>query len=366
MNRILTITLAALLCPGGIAAASAARLHVRAESSLESTTIVLPTTGRALVEEVHRVWVPDGGGAFSLTWQNAKIDRASALLLPTGDLRVLGPRYPVGADKTVQWSLLAPGGGDGQVRVVYAIDGLSFVPEYSLTLDPTGETGELACVAALTNDTGRPFENAALLVGGSRSVGMSIEPAEVATIDCLHAPQVSLERALVVDVARFGNAAAVLLSFQNIRDAGLASGPMPAGKVRVFQREADGDLRAIGESTLPRVPVGERAEFLVAFEQAIIVKRQMTLSRQINIRKDAGQRVVAFDLEEEVCVDLESRLPDDIDLRVIEHVEGHWDPVSASVPPERIDAGTISFPVTVPAFRTAQVRYRVIRRNLAP
>ena len=360
------LVLAALLALGSLGAASAARLQVLSESSLQSTNITLPATGRALVEEVHRVAVPAGGGTFSLTWLNAKIDRASALLLPSDGLRVLGPRFPAGADKTVQWELLAPAGDGAEVRLIYAIDGLSFVPEYSLTLDPTGEAGQLVWSGTLTNDTGRRFENATVFVSGVRTTQPLLDPGQVITIECLRAPQVAFRRALVVDVARFGNAAAVLESFENVEGAGLGTIPLPAGKIRVSQRQADGHLRAIGDSTLARTPVGERAEFLLAFEQDIIVKRRMTLSRQINIRKDEGERVVAFDLEEEVCIDLESRLPDDVELQVIEHVEGHWDPVSASVPPERIDAGTISFPVTVPAFRTAQVRYRYVRRNLAP
>ena len=55
-----------------------------------------------------------------------------------------------------------------------------------------------------------------------------------------------------------------------------------------------------------------------------------------------------------------------VEVQVIEHVEGDWDLVSSSIPPTRLDAGTVGFPVTVPAFGTAPARFRYVRRNLAP
>jgi len=366
MSRLVTIMLAMLLVVGIMAMDYAAQLQVATQSSLQSVKIVMPENGGALVEEVHSVPVPPGDSPFSLTWGDAKIERASVLLLPCGGLQVHGPWYPAGTDKTVKWRLSAPKAGLRELHLLYMVDGLSFTPEYTLTLAPAGGEGELNCSLAVTNNANRGFENVTLLAGGRRFVRQSLDSGETITLQYLHAPKVKVDRTLVVDVARFGNAAAVIDSFENTAEAGLGNMPLPGGKIRVFQRRPDAAPIAVGESTIPRVAVGERAEFLIAFEQDITAKRTLTLSRQTNVRKDAGQRVVVFDLEEEVCIDLQSRLADPVDLQVMDHVEGHWDLVSASVPPERIDAATISFPVTVPAKGTVRVRYRVIRRNLAP
>jgi hypothetical protein len=364
-NRLMLIAAASMLMSICVPTA-AAPLRVQVESSLQSTRLVVPEAGRAFVEEVHRVVVPPGGGTFSLTWQDEKIDRASALLLPVGNVAVLGPRYPGGAEKVVEWGLTLPAGGPAEVRLAYAVDGISLTPEMSLTLSPAGDIAELACSYRLTNDSGCRFENAAVVCHGVRQEVARLEPGQAVTLTSIRAPRVPVARTIVVDVARFGAAAAVLLSFANLPAAGLGVMPLPGSRIRIVQAEADGGLRPVAESTLARTPIGETAEFLAGFEQGIAVKREMTLCQQVNARKDASQRVVAFDMEEEYCLDLESRLADDTNIEVMEHVEGHWEPLESSVPGARLDAGAMRFSVTVPAFGKAQVRYRVLRRNLAP
>lgn len=366
MSRLVIIVLATLLVVGNTATGYAAQLQVETQSSLQSVSIMVSEDGRALVNEVHNVLLPSGDSPFSLTWRDAKIDRASVLLLPSGEVQVSGPWYPAGTDKTVKWRLSAPAAGLQELHLLYVIDGLSFVPEYTLTLAPAGGEGELNCSLAVTNNTNRGLENVTLLIGRRKFARQRLDSGETITLQYLRAPKVKVSRVLVADVARFGNVAAVIDSFENTAEGGLGTMPLPGGKIRVFKQQSGAAPVAVGESTIPRVAVGERAEFLIAFDQGITAKRTLTLSRQTNVRKDAGQRVVVFDLEEEVCIDLQNRLAESVDLQVVDHVDGHWDLVSASVPPERVDAATIRFPVTIPAKGTTQVRYRVIRRNLAP
>ena len=139
---------------------------------------------------------------------------------------------------------------------------------------------------------------------------------------------------------------AAVLEVVNSAAAGLGV-PLPAGRVRIYEPDADGELRFIGETHIGHTPVDEKATLEIGTAFDLAAERREVESRRVSDRE--RQYSVEFKLR--------NRKKSAVTIRVEESLNGDFEILQKSQDFVRKDARTIQFDVPVPAGREALLTY---------
>lgn len=218
------------------------------------------------------------------------IDPPGRVILPPGaaDELLLRP--------TLSWSLWSQDAGQRQAELSYLSAGLSWEASYVVLLNADDTAGDFEGWVTITNRSGTTYHDANLkLVAGDvhlvhkrperpqmkdatlRGAAMAPEGFEeeelfeyhlydlprtttirdnqLKQIGLLTAPGVAFTKRLVFDGLRGGDVR-VGMEFTNSEEAGLGM-PLPAGIVRVFKQDSDGDPQFLGEDRIDHTPKDE-------------------------------------------------------------------------------------------------------------
>jgi hypothetical protein len=138
------------------------------------------------------------------------------------------------------------------------------------------------------------------------------------------------------------------LELQNTRADGLGV-PLPAGRVRFYERDATGDLQFTGETRIPHTPEGEKLTLDVGTVFDIAAERREVASRRISDRER----------EYQVEIKLRDRKKTDVTVVVEEPVPGDHEVVKKTHEFVRKDANTLQFQVPVRAGQEGVLGYTV-------
>jgi hypothetical protein len=322
-------------------------------------------------------------------------------------LRPDGYRFPAVPGElynrpTLVWKLKNATAGERSLDVSYLADQMNWHADYVLGLTRDGGMGSLEGWVTLTNDSGASFDNAQLsLVAGQvhRAGGPQPRPMEMmakAAVVGGAAPQqftqeaageyhlytlnrrvslrdheskqISLLSAASVPVTKTyilqGNpnifrmalpqgapapqAVRVDLSFRNDAAAGLGK-PLPAGVVRVYQPDSQGNLTLLGEDQIRHTPKDETARLDIGNAFDIVAERRQTDFRRVSNRVYES----AFEIT------LRNHKDQPVTVEVREPVNGSWEVLESSLPAKKLNAFTLEFDVPVPANGAAKLTYRV-------
>ncbi len=128
--------------------------------------------------------------------------------------------------------------------------------------------------------------------------------------------------------------------------------PLPAGRVRLYRRDADGQMEFVGESVIDHTPVEDAIR--VTTGSAFDIKGSR---RQTYFYVDDSRRT----LEESFEIKLTNQKSAPVAVSVIEHLYrgANWEIVEKSADYTRLDSNSIEFPVQVPAKGEATATYKV-------
>jgi hypothetical protein len=322
-------------------------------------------------------------------------------------------RLPDGAalKPALLWHLWADRAGPRDVDLSYSTGGLGWHATYNVVAPEEGETIDLIGWVSLDNRSGTRFEEAAvrLMAGDVKTVNaapgrlrrepmameaaaepsgplvterafdeyhlytlqrpVSLADGQETQVEFCRAGGLPASRFYVYDGARaagfvgyvqndpgFGAQAVTgpvraTLEFPNKKEAGLGL-PLPAGTMRTYRAEADGQRTFVGESRIGHTPAGEtiRIELGSAFD--LLGER-----RQTDLRVDQGRETA----EEAFEIKLRNRRKETVEIRVVEHLDrwATWRILESSGPYEKKDARTIEFRVKVPPGAETAVTYQV-------
>lgn len=128
--------------------------------------------------------------------------------------------------------------------------------------------------------------------------------------------------------------------------------PLPAGRVRSFAADADGELQFTGETRIGHTAVDEKFEVELGYAFDIAAERRETGSRRIS------------DREREYTVQIELRNRKQVAARVTveEPATGEWELVKSSHPGQREDGQKVVFDLEVAAGKTLTLTYTARQR----
>jgi hypothetical protein len=302
---------------------------------------------------------------------------------------------------TLLMSLDNSGARKHQIEASYLASNLAWNADYVLTVGREDKAADLDGWVTLSNNSGTAFHNARLqLVAGdlnrlpanvrgdvvmmkemSRSAPAapqfqqenfseyhlytlgrrtSVEDKETKQISLLQGSGVPVEKLFVVNGQSFyyhnyqnpgsplKDPVMVYYKFKNEEKAGLGM-PLPAGNVRVYQKDSKGGVLFIGEDRIDHTPKDENITVHIGNAFDIIAEHKQT-----DFKKIASN---VYEMEFEITLRNHKDTP--ITVQVNEPIGGTWDMISSTYKFTKTAAFAAQFQVPVEKNGTSVLKYRV-------
>jgi len=302
---------------------------------------------------------------------------------------------------TLLMSLQNDGGRKQQVETSYLASNLSWNSDYVLTVGREDKAADLDGWVTLTNNSGTAFHNARLqLVAGDLnriqtnapaamaadrvmmakaaraeqfaqenfseyhlySLGRktSVEDKETKQISLLQGSDVPVVKIFMVNGQNYyyrnqqnpgsplKDNVMVFYKFKNEQKAGLGM-PMPAGNVRVYQKDSKGNVLFVGEDRIDHTPKDEMVTIHIGNAFDVISERKQTDYRRIDTH--------TWEMEFEITLRNHKDTP--ITVEVNEPIGGDWEMINSSYKFTKTAAFAAQFQVPVAANGTSMLKYRI-------
>jgi len=248
-----------------------------------------------LVEEERIVPLVKGLNQVDFSWANTRIDPQTILfrILSTAqgddlDAQVLSVSYPPNENALV-WQVAASVSGSVRVRISYLLGGLTKSFHYRAVASNNERTLVLSQYIRMKNLANESFDASNLWAGYGNRFLKPIGLNETKQVLAEKYPTVPIAKTYTCDPHEFGyldrsqNKLRVPMHYvlTNDQGHGLGRGPLPFGKVRIFQDDGRGTVAFIGEDWGKFTPVDDEMRLYLGVAQDIVVKR--TIDR--NVRK---------------------------------------------------------------------------------
>src|SRR5438874_1010766 len=305
---------------------------------------------------------------------------------------------------TLLMSLDNSGARKHEIEASYQATNLSWNSDYVLTVARDDKNADLDGWVTLTNNSGTAFHNARLqLVAGDlnriqnapAAAGMaadmtvtkakraeqfaqenfseyhlyslgrktSVEDKETKQIGLLQGSDVPVQKIFVVNGQNWyyhnqqnpgsplKDSVMVFYKFKNEQKAGLGM-PMPAGNVRVYQKDSKGNVLFVGEDRIDHTPKDEALNIHIGNAFDVISERKQTDYKRIDTH--------TWEMEFEIT--LRNHKDTAISVEVNEPIGGDWEMLTSSYKYTKAAAWAAQFNVPVAANGTSVLKYRIRAR----
>jgi hypothetical protein len=302
---------------------------------------------------------------------------------------------------TLLMSLDNSGGRKHQIEASYLATSLSWNADYVLTVARDDKAADLDGWVTLANNSGTAFHNARLqLVAGdlnrlpdrgrndvlemrqmAKAVPAapnfqqenfseyhlytlarrtSVEDKETKQISLLQGSGVPVEKIFVVNGQNFyyhnlynpgspqKDPVMVFYKFKNEEKSGLGM-PLPAGNLRVYQKDSKGGVLFIGEDHIDHTPKDETVTVHIGNAFDVIAERKQTDYQKVDNR--------TWEMEFEITLRNHKDTP--ITVEVNEPIGGAWEMLSSSYKFTKTAAWAAQFRVPVDKNGTSVLKYRI-------
>ena len=301
---------------------------------------------------------------------------------------------------TLLMSLDNSGGRKHQIEASYLATNLSWNSDYVLTVARDDKAADLDGWVTLANNSGTAFHNARLqLVAGDLnrlptagrgdvmemramtkaapasnfqqesfseyhlySLGRrtSVEDKETKQISLLQGTGVPVGKVFVVNGQNFyyhnyynpgspqKDPVMVFYKFKNEEKAGLGM-PLPAGNLRVYQKDSKGGVLFIGEDHIDHTPKDETVTVHIGNAFDVVAERKQTDYKRIDTH--------VWEMEFEITLRNHKESP--IVVEVNEPIGGDWEMLSSSYKFTKTAAWAAQFKVPVDKNATSVLKYRI-------
>ena len=301
---------------------------------------------------------------------------------------------------TLLMSLENSGSHKQQIEASYLAGNLSWNSDYVLTVGRDDKAADLDGWVTLVNNSGTAFHNARLqLVAGdlnriqpaaapmpARDMAMnkavraeqfaqenfseyhlytlgrktSVEDKETKQISLLQGSAIPVEKRFVVNGQNYyyhnqyspgspiKDNVMVFYKFRNEEKSGLGM-PMPAGNVRVYQKDSKGNILFVGEDRIDHTPKDENLNIHIGTAFDVISERKQTDYKHIDTH--------IWEMEFEITVRNHKDTP--VTVEVNEPIGGDWEMLTSSYKYTKTAAFAAQFNVPVAANGASVLKYRI-------
>lgn len=305
--------------------------------------------------------------------------------------------FPNSADlltkPTLVWQVYSPAAGTRDVLTSYLTGGMTWKANYIVKTSSDDKTADIQGWVTVDNGAGTTYEDAKLkLVAGEvhrvvvpqemykgegaveTETAVSDEAAsgfteeslfeyhlytldrpatlknnQVKQLSLLSVDSVPVEKELVFDSSKSSDIQ-VVLTLNNTKEKGLGM-PLPAGVMRVYKADSDGQLQFLGEDSIEHTPKDEEIDVVVGNAFDIIGTRTQTNYDKVGTNT----------WKESYEIELKNHKSEAQKVKIVENIYGEWRITASSDPYEKKDSSTVEWEVTVPADGSKKVTYTVER-----
>ncbi|MGB9928336.1 MAG: DUF4139 domain-containing protein [Methanosarcina sp.] len=304
--------------------------------------------------------------------------------------------FPDSADlltkPTLVWQIYSPVAGNRDVLTSYLTGGMSWKADYIVKTNANDTKADIQGWVSVDNAAGTTYENAKLkLVAGevhripvpsperpiaeeetykgaedSSEAGFAEESLfeyhlytldRPATLKNNQTKQLSLLSVASVPVIKElifapseGESVKVMLNLTNSEGNGLGM-PLPAGVMRVYKADSEGQLQFLGEDSIKHTPKDEEIRATIGNAFDVTGKRIQTEYNKVS----QNTWIESYETE------LKNHKPEAQKVKIVENFYGDWKITKSSDPYIKKDAFTAEWEVTVPANGSKKVTYTVER-----
>jgi hypothetical protein len=179
---------------------------------------------------------------------------------------------------------------------------------------------------------------------------VALKDGETKQVKFLEAIGVTVQRRYELDGADENNPTkvAVVEKMKN-SEANHLGMPIPAGRLRVYRRDTDGQVQFVGESMIEHTPAEQEIGIVTGKAFDVTGTRRQTETHSASKSSDASYEVK-----------LSNQKAQAVTVHVIEHMPGgNWKITAKSTDYVKKDSETVDFAVTVPAKGEAVLTYSV-------
>jgi hypothetical protein len=302
---------------------------------------------------------------------------------------------------TLLMSLENSGGRKQQIETSYLATGLTWNADYVLTVTRDDKAADLDGWVTIGNNSGTAFHNAKLqlvagdlnrlpangrleamdmVAGATRAKAApqfqqesfseyhlytlgrktSVEDKETKQISLLQGTNVPVDKLFVVNgqnyyyrsqqnpVSPIKDAVMVYYKFKNAEKSGLGM-PLPAGNLRVYQKDSRGGVLFIGEDRIEHTPKDEDITVHIGNAFDVVSERKQTDYKRIDTH--------VWEMEYEITLRNHKDTP--IVVKVNEPIGGDWEMLSSTYKYTKTGAFAARFDVPVEKDGTSVLRYRI-------
>ncbi|MEM1108636.1 MAG: hypothetical protein AAGH99_08100 [Planctomycetota bacterium] len=282
----------------------------------ERVEIQLDHDSATLVEEERIVPLVRGVNQVDFSWANTQIDPSTIVFRvlgpageseAAGEVNVLSVTYPPGENALV-WQVSSDVSTSVTVRISYLLGGLTKSYHYRAVAEHDESTLTLSQYIRVQNFAGEGYDDTEIYAGLGDTFLKPIGVNETKQMLVERFDAIPVKKTYTADLHRFGwldqsqykLRVPMHYRVENTADTGLGVSPLPAGKVRIFQKDgpgSDATTAFLGEDFTRYTPVGNHADLFLGVAQDIVVKRTVESRQDERIAGDLFNRRVTLKYE---------------------------------------------------------------------
>jgi hypothetical protein len=341
------------------------------------------------------------GTEYSYNGLVIKADDGRIILSPQGEIDVMEMPTGLISRPSLVWDLESDKDQTAQMELSYLTGGMNWTANYVMTLDANGKS-DIQGWVTLTNQSGLSFTDAGLkLLAGDVNVvrpqngrgfggaapmmakmadssfkeeslfeyhlytlerPATVRNKETKQLSLLEGADIPFKKQIVFDsMAGYGNyypsegeigvgelSPQVKIKFTNDKASHLGM-PMPAGKVRMYQRDSKGSLQYLGEDQINHTPRDEKVS--------------LNVGRSFDVRADRKRtdfkRLSSNSFRESFQIEARNRKQEDTTIYLYERHWGDWKVTDKSDNFTKEDSNTMVFELKLKAGEIKTVTYTV-------
>ncbi|MEM7625953.1 MAG: hypothetical protein AAF333_10010 [Planctomycetota bacterium] len=304
----------------------------------ERVEIQLDHSSATLVEEERIVPLVAGTNQIDFSWANTQIDPSTIVFRVLGsapegggliddmaEVSVLSVTYPPGENALV-WQVSSNVSTSVTVRISYLLGGLTKSFNYRAVVENDESVLTLSQYIRVQNFAGEGYDDTQIYAGFGDEFLRPIGVNETKQMLVQRVVEVPVVKTYAADLHRYGwldpsqNKLRVPMHYrlENSADAGLGEAALPAGKVRIFQKDAataDATTAFLGEDFARHTPIDNHADLYLGVAQDIVVKR--------TVEKRQDKRIAGnlFDRHVTIKYEIENFKDSAVTLKLAEQIE---------------------------------------------
>ena len=265
----------------------------------EGPAVAKPAAAKAV--PAHEAGVAAGANAVKAVPAKVEADDAAPL-----EIKVLSVSYPPNESALV-WQVASSGSGSARVRISYLLGNLTKSFNYRAVASHDESALTLSEYVRIQNLANESFGSTELWAGIGPRFHRPIGLNETKEMLVEKYDKVPVRKTYTCDPQAYGyidrpqNKLLVTMHYvlTNNKQEHLGTGPLPYGKVRIFQDDGHGSTAFLGEDWGKFTPLDDQMKLYVGTAQDVVVKRTIDKNEQQRVAGNLFNRdvVVKYEIE---------------------------------------------------------------------